>query len=85
MRERGAAAGFTKQQVWGATVTYSGASGEASGEAGEAADGQSVDLPAGVALAAYALGFLRPGQPVQVYRTNRWTRVSGPGGHVLSR
>ncbi|MCA1783208.1 MAG: hypothetical protein ABR500_04645 [Dermatophilaceae bacterium] len=72
VRERGAAAGFTKQQVWGATVSYSSADG-------------TVDLPAGVALAAYALGFLSPGQPVQVYRTNRWTRVTGPGGHVLSR
>lgn len=80
VKERGAAAGFTKQQVWGATVSYSSADAVAAGE-----PGTTLDLPAGVALAAYALGFLAPGQPVHVYRTNRWTRVSGPGGHVLAR
>lgn len=73
VRERGAAAGFTKQAVWGATVTYS------------SSDAGHLELGAGVALAAYVLGFLSPGQSVQVFRTNRWTRVSGPGGHVLSR
>lgn len=76
VKERGAAAGFTKQQVWGATVSYSSA---------EPGSGTAVELPAGVAFAAYALGFLSPGRPVQVYRTNRWTRVTGPGGHVLTR
>lgn len=73
VKERGAAAGFTKQAVWGATVTYS------------SSDAGHLDLGAGVALGAYVLGFLSPGAPVQVFRTNRWTRVSGPGGHILSR
>jgi hypothetical protein len=77
VKERGAAGGFTKQQVWGAMVSYS--------SAGTAAGPSMLDLLAGAALAAYALGFLGPGQPVQVYRTNRWTRVTGPGGHVLTR
>ena len=77
VKERGAAAGFTKQQVWGATVSYS--------TAGESGDEEVIDLAAGVAFGAYALGFLSPGQPAQVYRTNRWTRVTGPGGHVLAR
>ena len=40
---------------------------------------------AGAAFAAYALGFLAPGQPVQVLRSNRWTRLTAPGGHVLIR
>ena len=77
VKERGAAAGFTKQQVWGATVTYDPVD-EGSGSGG-------IELAAGVAFGAYALGFLGPGQPVQVYRTNRWVRVTGPGGHVLAR
>ena len=81
VKERGAAAGFTKQQVWGATVGYSSTDHVAEGDGATTV----VELPAGVALAAYALGFLSPGQPVHVYRTNRWTRVSGPGGHVLAR
>lgn len=76
VKERGVAAGLTKQQVWSANVTYSS----------DAADGGAgIELGAGVALAAYALGFLSPGVQVQVFRTNRWTRVSGPGGHVLAR
>lgn len=72
VKERGVAAGLTKQQVWARSVTYTRPEG-------------SLELAAGVALAAYALGFLTPGAPVQVYRTNRWTRVTGPGGHVLAR
>jgi hypothetical protein len=87
VKERGAAAGFTKQQVWGATVTYSPVAGrpEFGKGAGDGIDAGGVELSAGVALAAYALGFLSPGEPVAVYRTNRWTRVTGPGGHVLAR
>lgn len=77
VKERGAAAGFTKQQVWGATVTYD--------HVDESGERVGLDLAAGVAFGAYALGFLSPGQPVQVYRTNRWTRVTGPGGHILAR
>ena len=34
---------------------------------------------------AYALGFLEPGKPVTVFRSNRWTRLTAPGGHVLLR
>ncbi|NLJ52757.1 MAG: hypothetical protein GX344_01290 [Intrasporangiaceae bacterium] len=74
VKERGAAAGFTKQQVWAQEVTFNSDDPDA-----------AIGLGAGVALAAYALGFLTPGGQVQVFRTNRWTRVSGPGGHVLAR
>jgi hypothetical protein len=88
VKERGAAAGFTKQQVWGAAVTYSPAGGRPELGEGGAEDGVGaggVELAAGVAFAAYALGFLSPGEPVAVYRTNRWTRVTAAGGHVLTR
>lgn len=74
VKERGAAAGFTKQQVWAQEVTFNSDDPAA-----------AIGLGAGVALAAYALGFLTPGGRVEVFRTNRWTRVSGPGGHVLAR
>lgn len=78
VKEHGAAAGLTKQRVWDAMVTYSTAEADSGAE-------PPVELPSGVALAAYALGFLSPGRQVTVHRTNRWTRVSGPGGHVLTR
>ncbi|KAB7743368.1 hypothetical protein GA707_14360 [Nostocoides sp. F2B08] len=86
VKEHGAAAGLTKQRVWGAMVTYSSSDADAGTDrAAEHPVEHPVELPSGVALAAYALGFLSPGQPVTVHRTNRWTRVSGPGGHVLTR
>lgn len=74
VKERGAAAGFLKQQVWDQEVTFNSDDPAA-----------AIRLGAGVALAAYALGFLTPGGQVEVFRTNRWTRVSAPGGHVLAR
>ncbi|MDO5502858.1 MAG: hypothetical protein Q4G67_06745 [Actinomycetia bacterium] len=85
VQERGAAAGLVKQQVWSALVTYSDPTAYSTADPTEKPETDGVELPAGVALAAFTLGFLRPGEPVQVFRTNRWTRVSGPGGHVLSR
>ena len=93
VKEHGAAAGLTKQRVWGAMVSYTSGTDESSrgtDESGRGSDESDtrtdeIELPAGVAFAAYALGFLSPGHPVTVHRTNRWTRVSGPGGHVLSR
>lgn len=41
-------------------------------------------LPASVAFAAYALGFL-VGDTAQVFTAGRWHRVSTPVGHVLCR
>lgn len=85
VRERGAAAGFTRDRVWARDVL------EAAGPHPDLldADGGTVAgegvVRAGGAFAAYALGFLAPGQPVQVFRSNRWTRLSAPGGHVLMR
>lgn len=42
-------------------------------------------LTAGVALGAYGLGFVRPGETVQVRRAGPWTRASTAAGHVLMR
>ncbi|MCU1505098.1 MAG: hypothetical protein QOG18_808 [Microbacteriaceae bacterium] len=40
-------------------------------------------VPAGGAFAAVSLGFLRAGDPVKVYETGPWTRLSTQHGHVL--
>lgn len=44
-------------------------------------------IPAGLAFAAYALGFTRPGEPVVVARHGDWdwVRLSTPLGHCLAR
>ncbi len=42
-------------------------------------------LPAGAGLAAYGLGFARPGTQVSVFRAGPWTRASTPAGHILTR
>lgn len=85
VRERGAAAGFVRDRVWARDVR------EASGPHPDLLtledrmpDAGTI-VRAGGAFAAYALGFLAPGQPVSVFRSNRWTRLTAPGGHVLLR
>ena len=85
VRERGAAAGLVRDRVWARDVR------EAAGPHPDLLDADG-GLPeavpavrAGGAFAAYALGFLAPGLAVQVFRSNRWTRLSAPGGHVLIR
>ena len=40
-------------------------------------------VPAGAAFAAYALGFLVPGETVRLFRSQRWLRLSTDRGHVL--
>ena len=55
VRDRGAAAGFLKEQVWARAVPVSRDGGDS------AASGSAGEVRAGGALAAYALGFLRPG------------------------
>jgi hypothetical protein len=85
VRERGAAAGFVRDRVWARDVR------EASGPHPDllTLDDRMPDagtvVRSGGAFAAYALGFLEPGQPVTVFRSNRWTRLTAPGGHVLLR
>lgn len=47
--------------------------------------GAPTGAPAGAGFAARALGFARVGVAASVHRHGAWTRVSLPGGHVLSR
>ena len=84
VRARGAAAGFVRDRVWARDVR------EAAGPhpdllVADGVPGTDASVRAGGAFAAYALGFLPPGEPVQVLRSNRWTRLTAPGGHVLMR
>lgn len=39
----------------------------------------------GAAFGAHALGFTPPGESLEVYAHGRWTRLSSPVGHVLTR
>jgi len=85
VRERGAAAGLVRDRVWARDVR------EAAGPHPDLLDPEggllevSAGVRAGGAFAAYALGFLAPRLAVQVFRSNRWTRLTAPGGHVLIR
>lgn len=42
-------------------------------------------VPAALAFAAYALGFLSPGVEPTVAQNGPWTRLSTPAGHALTR
>jgi len=42
-------------------------------------------VPAGVAFAAQALGFVPDGEPAALYRCGAWIRVTTGRGHVLAR
>ena len=42
-------------------------------------------VPAGAAFAALSLGFLAGGEPVQLFETGPWTRLTTSRGHVLVR
>jgi hypothetical protein len=46
---------------------------------------QLADVPAGVAFAADALGFLADAEPVALYRRPPWVRATTRRGHVLAR
>jgi hypothetical protein len=47
--------------------------------------GAPAGTPAGVAFAAFSLGFVRQGEPAVVRRHGPWTRLSTTVGHVLAR
>lgn len=83
VRERGAAAGFARDRVWSRDIRE--AAGPHPDLLGSDGVAEGVPLRAGGAFAAYALGFLAPGGTVQVLRSNRWTRLTATGGHVLMR
>jgi len=42
-------------------------------------------IPAGAAFAAHTLGFAIPPEPVRVFETGPWTRLTAERGHVLVR
>lgn len=42
-------------------------------------------IPAGAAFACHTLGFLSPPEPVRVFETGPWTRLSTQRGHILVR
>ncbi|TFB46522.1 hypothetical protein [Cryobacterium tagatosivorans] len=42
-------------------------------------------VPSGAAFAAYSLGFLSPDEPVALFETGPWTRLSTSRGHILVR
>ncbi|MEO7070758.1 MAG: hypothetical protein ABI131_09735 [Nostocoides sp.] len=42
-------------------------------------------LPAGLALAAYGLGFVVDGEPLRLFAHGRWARLSSSVGHALIR
>ena len=86
VRERGAAAGFVRDRVWARDVREAaGPHPDLLDADGAVSGGGGAAVRAGGAFAAWALGFLAPGQPVQVFRSNRWTRLTATGGHVLIR
>jgi hypothetical protein len=85
VRERGAAAGFVRDRVWARDVREAAGPHPDLLDADGAVVGGDAAVRAGGAFAAWALGFLAPGEPVQVLRSNRWTRLTAPGGHVLLR
>ncbi len=41
------------------------------------------EVPGGAAFAAYALGFVAPGEAAVIYSSHRWLRVSTARGHIL--
>lgn len=42
-------------------------------------------IPAGAGFAGHTLGFLTPQEPVRVFETGPWTRLSTQRGHILVR
>ncbi len=85
VRERGAAAGLVRDRVWARDVLEAAGPHPDLLDPGGGGFEGGASVRSGGAFAAYALGFLAPGQPVQVLRSNRWTRLTAPGGHVLIR
>lgn len=50
---------------------------------GRPMEGAPGALPGGAAFAAYALGFLIPGETATVYSSHKWLRLSTGRGHIL--
>lgn len=43
------------------------------------------EVPGGAAFAAYALGFVAPGESGTIFRSHKWLRLSTNRGHILVR
>ena len=92
-----AAVAALRERVWGRVVPIAETNVEAdAGVAGgpASANGDSVDrdggpgtptYPAALAFAAYALGFLTLGGESTLATNGRWTRLTTPAGHALTR
>lgn len=52
---------------------------------GRPMDGVPGEVPGGAAFAAYALGFVAPGESGTIYRSHKWLRISTNRGHILVR
>ncbi len=52
---------------------------------GRPMEGLPGDVPGGAAFAAYALGFVAPGENGTIYSSHKWLRVSTNRGHILIR
>lgn len=89
-----AAVAALRERVWGRMVSaVDGGEGrgaddaggeDGAGEAGDAPEG-GAGFPAALAFAAYALGFLTPGSESTLATNGRWTRLTTPAGHTLTR
>lgn len=89
-----AAVAALRERVWGRAVPIAETSVEAdAGVAGglASANGDNVGgeggptYPAALAFAAYALGFLTLGGESTLATNGRWTRLTTPAGHALTR
>ncbi len=43
------------------------------------------DVPGGAAFAAYALGFVAPGEQATIFSSHKWLRITTGRGHILIR
>ncbi len=82
----GAAAVATlRARVWGAALTVGSAGDDREEGASAPEPNEYAGLPAGAALAAYALGFASPGRRSVVRAKGAWSRVSSRSGEILTR
>ncbi|GAA3686755.1 hypothetical protein GCM10023081_25060 [Arthrobacter ginkgonis] len=77
-----------RSRIWSTPAALVAAAADPAGpRSGPAAElpGLAVELPAGAAFAAQALGFLAPQGTSALFRAGRWLRLSSAHGHVLVR
>ncbi|ALV45625.1 hypothetical protein MB46_09120 [Arthrobacter alpinus] len=52
---------------------------------GRPMEGMPGEVPGGAAFAAYALGFVAPGESATIFGSHKWLRISSNRGHILVR